>query len=222
MTTAQEQEDFFRPWPLGPHYGELADGAGPRAWVNYKLHSADWYIETLEAAIAKVGFDRHVGIEMALDGALTSLCAGYDASSAALIGVAERYLQVEEPTPLWEYKPSLLIQLLGRLSQQGLTGDLIGTRSRIKAALVRKETSKGWLTMLQDLRNRPMHNDTLPRHFDAVVGSPTASALNVGGTPTEPVSYLREAYRDVSNLSGELLDIVDKLAPNGMITQREP
>jgi hypothetical protein len=62
-------------WPIGPEYtawvSEENDTA--RAWSMYKLRTAIWYIDLLEDLGARPWILRLVGIEMALDGAVTTL-----------------------------------------------------------------------------------------------------------------------------------------------------
>lgn len=64
-------------WLLGPLFYELpgSEALDARAWCTYKLTAADWYIGTLRQLIERAGFDRFLGIEMALDGAFTSIKA---------------------------------------------------------------------------------------------------------------------------------------------------
>jgi len=71
----------------------VGEGDAPtiRAWVRYKLRSAEWYIQALELVGEEVGFDRYVGVEMALDGALASLCGAFDAAVGGLIHASEEY-----------------------------------------------------------------------------------------------------------------------------------
>lgn len=74
------------PWPAGPHYFDLTGSEGAVAWVRYRVWAADWYVRTLQR-VAGPGqnYDRLVGIEMALDGALNSLSSAFDAGTALII-----------------------------------------------------------------------------------------------------------------------------------------
>jgi len=72
-------------WPIGPEYtawvSEENDTA--RAWSMYKLRTAIWYIDILEDLGARPWILRLVGIEMALDGAVTTLSSAFEPRSAA-------------------------------------------------------------------------------------------------------------------------------------------
>jgi hypothetical protein len=94
IPTAEPSETAF---PAGPRYGELLDSDPRIAWIRFKVWTADWYTETLGALGTRLGgYDRQVGIEMAIDGALGSLSGAFDASVALVIVAAERSLNISE------------------------------------------------------------------------------------------------------------------------------
>ncbi len=77
-------------WPVGPQFVELDPREGVYAWVAFKLMSADWYLDRLEQLVAVLPRVEHqVGVEMALDGVLASLCSAVDAACAGVIDAAE-------------------------------------------------------------------------------------------------------------------------------------
>src|SRR6478609_1915599 len=78
-------------WPVGPAYTEWVGASGVGAWVAYKLGTAEWFIDQLERVGDMVGYNRYVGVEMAMDGALAALCGGFDAAVGGLIGAVDKY-----------------------------------------------------------------------------------------------------------------------------------
>lgn len=208
-----------RRWPIGPHLSDFADGAPRRGWVNYKLAAADWYIDTLEAVVRQVGFDRHMGVEMALDGILASLCGAFDAASAAVIQASEAYLQ-SKPTEPHQYGPALVRRRLNGLKSEGMGGDVAGTLKRLTSALQREPAAMGWLMELQRLRNQPMHEITASRHFDPDATGAADCLLAVNGRTEEPLAYFRASREAIQSLAEELLDIADRVAPNGIPSLR--
>jgi hypothetical protein len=73
-----------RQWPIGPHYA--ARFPGETGWVYHKLAAAEWYWSTLRQLDHILPeLDRHVGVEMALDGCLASASSAVDAAVMRLI-----------------------------------------------------------------------------------------------------------------------------------------
>lgn len=70
-----------------------ADTGATEAWANYKLRCSDWYVDLLDQFNQDCGFERFVGIEMTLDGALASLYSAFDAAVAGVIVTAEELRQ---------------------------------------------------------------------------------------------------------------------------------
>ncbi|MCR6679979.1 hypothetical protein NVV43_32035, partial [Escherichia marmotae] len=73
----------------------------------YRIWSADWHIRTLRELGGPHGsFDREVGIEMALDGALNSMSSAFDAGIALLVQAVEnaRDVDVDDRLPVFRYK----------------------------------------------------------------------------------------------------------------------
>src|SRR5674476_910114 len=91
--TDEDVESVATKWPAGPTYAEWVGAEGSGAWVLYKLRSSSWYIDRLDEVGKLLGFGRHVGVEMALDGALGSLCGAFDAAVGGIIGAVEQYLE---------------------------------------------------------------------------------------------------------------------------------
>lgn len=217
------------PWPLGPLYFDLpgSDGIGARAWVNYKITAARWHTATLKALIDQAGFQRYVGVEMALDGALASLNGAFDAAAAGLVGAAERYLQKDNEelllTPAHRINERVFLERMGELGRQRLDFDVPGTAAAVASALEvgpDQNAPAGWLQQFRRLRNTPMHQDSAPRHIDVVVGSDAVTSLSVAGHGQNPVEYLDDVAGKVSALTTSVLELIDYILPNGIPSLR--
>jgi len=132
-------------WPLGPHVPPLAEQGRSRAWVDYKLRSAAWYIDTLERLGGEVGLDRLTGVEMALDGALTALCGAVDAAERILIWT------VAEGDGRRLTKPGATAN---RLRLDPPLAERCGPVGRAGAELKVAHEVGGWLKTLRALRNQ--------------------------------------------------------------------
>ena len=221
-------------WPVGPTYDEwVGEPQGtPQAWTRYKLRSAAWFIDVLDQVGSQRGFERLVGVEMALDGAISGLSSAFDAAVAGLIVACEERLdrhaqangidppKTEDP---WHYGWKILAPLLvdarvtGRNSSTATTCAVL--RHDIDVA-VAATAPAGWLGTFRKLRNRATHQDTLARHIDVHVGTEqrTTWQLSVDGQGVDPVVYLRTTRTRVEQLTGDMLRVASLLAPNGMAT----
>ena len=89
LMRAWRRDQDYRPlaprqWPIGPHYA--VQFSGESGWANHKLASAEWYLATLRQLDQILPeLDRHVGVEMALDGCLASASSAVDAAVMSLI-----------------------------------------------------------------------------------------------------------------------------------------
>jgi hypothetical protein len=161
-------------WPAGPHYFDLTGSDGAVAWVRYRVWAGDWYARTLRSLAGQDGnYDRFVGVEMALDGALNSLSSAFDAGTSLLIRGAESVLKLEEADRLPDHRYSWK-SARDLLKRPELGTDPDGTSNDevwrvildVDNALAgeRDETPTGWLSQLRRLRNQVAHQDTLARH----------------------------------------------------------
>lgn len=236
-------------WPIGPDYDDWvgAGGAGAddvAAWVAFKLKSATFHLDTLEAVGEAGGFSRLAGIEMALDSSLASLCGAFDASVAGIIRSAERYFAQGgqsnipwTPIPAHKYnwarcKAPVLECLLG----ESFNYDISSMMDDVDLALEKRDTHPlGWLTELQRLRNRTVHQQSLARHMEAQVGGTTstvACTLTVGrhvdgagevvdpGRSAHPVTYLRDVHVRLSDLTEKMVSLVRHICPHGVPVHR--
>ena len=202
-------------WPVGPAVRAGADHEGPRAWVQYKLASASWYLDTLERLGQDFDFARLLGVEMALDGALAALCGAVDAAQRPVLAAVwardgrppkgtGSFPRLKEFTPSLDERP----EPLGSVGRALTAAELWEGNPRAPA---------GWLAKLRFLRNRATHEDTLARFVHVKVGAEecTATGLSVPGeaASVEPVAYLRDAEHRVRELSEQLLRVLAELDP---------
>jgi hypothetical protein len=167
-------------WPIGPEVDEWVGASGPRGWVAFKLKSGGFHIDTLEAVGEAGGFSRLVGVEMSLDAALAALCGAFDASVSGLIQASQQYFarkdqgnslpwkRIEPHDQNWSLFKK---RISGPLQAEVLEYDVAGTVDAIDAALNTEGTPLGWLEELRRLRNRAVHEQSLPRHIHAQVGA---------------------------------------------------
>lgn len=209
------------PWPTGPHYFDLTGSEGTVAWVWYRVWAADWYTRTLrEVAGPERNYDRHLGIEMALDGALNSLSAAFDAGTAMLIQGAESALQIDKPLPVFRYSWENARTLL---TKKDIGTDPDGTpNDRVWRLIIdvdnaldgeRNPVPTGWLAVLRRLRNRVAHQDTLARHHN--IGGPS-SVQAFGGQ--DAFDYLAHACDQVSDLTEQMVSLAISLGVHELNT----
>jgi hypothetical protein len=164
-------------WPAGPHYFDLTGSEGAVAWVRYRVWAADWYTRTLESVAGPArNYDRLVGVEMALDGALNSLSSAFDAGTALIIKGAENALELDEPDRLpmrwysWKNARDLLSKPAIGTDPDGTSNDAVWrVILDVDNALAgeRDAVPTGWLAQLRRFRNQVAHQDTLARHHNA-------------------------------------------------------
>ncbi|MHA7297725.1 hypothetical protein [Pseudarthrobacter sp. MDT3-1] len=207
--------------------GAGAMGPTPRAWANYKITAARWYIDTLKNIVDHAGFQRYVGVEMALDGALASLNGAFDATVAGLVGAAERYLRKDDEklllTPSHLINDALFVKRMSELREQNLDFNVARTAESVAAALEvgpDKNAPVGWLQQFRRLRNMPMHQDSAPRNIDVFVGSDAVTTILVAGHGREPVEYLEDVTEKIAGLTSPVLDLIEHVLPNGIPSLR--
>jgi len=203
-------------WPVGPEFGDLDSRKGVYAWVKFKLDSADWYLGRLEQVLAVVPRALHqVGIEMALDGILESLCSAVDAACAAVINAAEARGHTKPPTPEFGYKPELAVKRLREHGRTRAPAALESARNGFKSS-----SPTGWFAQLGRLRNRAVHHTALTRTYFS--GGPLNGEFHVevpGLGLMDPLLYLRDVKLKTQRLTDQLLKEVSWLAPGQAIGQ---
>lgn len=200
-------------WPLGPHYLRWVTGKGADAWARYKLKSADWYLKALESAEHEVGLDRHVGVLMAIDGVLSSLCAGVDAAGHALLDEVE-HLAGTSGRPLHPVPPPVPEDWTGVLALAERVGAELGSARAIAKALGGDEPEEpdGWLSQLRRLQRLAVRRNVLLRR-PSVEGGSRSRLLDVPGLGQRPVTrYLETTCRRADGLVEALLADVESLA----------
>lgn len=216
------------PWPKGPHYFDLAGSQGAVAWVRYRVWAADWYTRTLRAVAGPEGnYDRFVGIEMALDGALNSLSSAFDAGTALLIEGAEHALGVEDHHRLqahmysWKNARELLKNPAIGTDPDGTSNDSVWrVILDVDNALAGEQDSKpsGWLAKIRRLRNRVAHQDTLARRHQR--GGPS-TVLAFGAETQDSFSYFATACDQVHDLTEQMISLAGRLKPSESSSGRE-
>jgi hypothetical protein len=209
------------PWPAGPHYFDLTGSDGAVAWVRYRVWAADWYTRTLRSiAGPDRNYDRFVGIEMALDGALNSLSSAFDAGTALLIQGAENALDLKESDRLqvqwysWKNARDLLKRPAIGTDPDGTTNDDVWrVIVDVDNALAgdRDPVPIGWLAQLRRLRNQVAHQDTLARQHD--VGGPS-TVRAFGQRNVDAFSSLAEACDQIHDLTEQMVSLAIRLGAN--------
>jgi hypothetical protein len=218
-------------WPIGPEYTEWVNATEARAWVLYKLKSADWYINTLDTIGTPVGFARLVGVEMAFDGALTALSGAFDAAVGGIFEAVNVHSKsISDPPSTVEphnYNWENLKGPIRKLNEASLLGfDVTKLFSEVDSALS-KNPPLGWLESFRRVRNVTVHRNTLPRHNELTADGEINWQIEVGrqtkggdvverGTPVSPVKYLRDHRALIGNLVESVLAVINHLSPEGV------
>ena len=211
------QPTLSRRWPVGPPYLTLTiSDKNNRAWVEYKLVAAEWYLDALSELEARTGeLSRLVGEEMALDGALVGIDSAFDAAVAGLIGAIEASRGTAGSLPTHRYSWQAAKALAAQAPPVTLT-----CAQAVDAALsgATAPAPSGWLAQLRRLRNRAAHQNTLIRHFYRTVGGPPApqqaSQIDVPGRGKEnPLPYLQAQLAATRALCGDILKDSDTINP---------
>jgi hypothetical protein len=205
--------------------------------VAFKLKSGGFHINTLEAVGEARGFSRLVGVEMSLDAALAALCGAFDASVSGLIQASQQYFAGNDQgssLPWERIEPQdhswwlFRKRISGYLQAEVPEYDVAGMVDAVDAALDTKGAALGWLAELRRLRNRAVHEQSLPRHIHVQIGvaDRTDWALSVVSPSTEagqapiyrvehPARYLRAAQGNLTELTARILGLADHLCPEG-------
>ena len=199
-------------WPVGPLYFRRAGGKNPHAWAGLKMRSADWYLDALATTMREAGdLERYVGIEMALDGALASMCAAVDAAGS---GLADKFIRTARlPTAENETSTARWRSVYSFASAVGVTLPSEYAVSEAFAGFASSEPT-GWFSQLAALRDRAVRHNVLVRRT-SIGGDFRGRFLDVPGVgPREPIEYL-ESMREKVNQIVELLvadiDLIPKL-----------
>jgi hypothetical protein len=211
-------------FPDSPTYPELLGSDERIAWIRFKVWSADWYTRTLgDLGAAHGGYDRQVGIEMALDGGLSALSGAFDASVALMIESAEEELHVPvaKRTPEHKYGWNAFLNTVDGTALS-TWGGLPELRDDIDEALEGSSSGEpiGWLAVLRRLRNRATHRTTLPRTWTIDVGEQTVVGLT-DMPDLDPFEYLKKSCDQVSDLTERMHGIANYFGYLGARTPLE-
>jgi hypothetical protein len=190
-------------WPSGPGFDQPIKAKKLKAWAKYKMEAADWYLDALLAISLQQGrLDRVLGVEMAVEGIIHSLCAAFEVMICALTQSIEKAAGItsDRRTPRHLVSWSQLAA-----AARVFDIDLASTLS-ISSALLgeHSESPEGPLAQLFVLRRHAAVQDVLVE-IASTDGSDGALGIEVPGRgPLPLVEYLFEAR----NLVGELLETI--------------
>jgi hypothetical protein len=207
------------PWPAGPHYWNLTRSDGGVAWVRYRIWSADWHTRTMEELSEPHGsFDREVGIEMALDGALNGLSSAFDAGVTLLIRAVEtaRDLDIDDRMSVHLYNWERCRDML---RQAGIANeDVWRLILDVDNALAGESQAfpDGWLAQLRRLRNRVAHQDSLARIHE--VGGINVTGLSIRGQRVDAFEFLASLCDRVYDLSEQMIEVAVAIGARETLT----
>jgi hypothetical protein len=190
-------------WPTGPGFDRPLKAKKPKAWANYKMEAADWYLDTLLALSLQHGrLERVLGVEMAVEGVLQSLCSAFEVMVCALTQSIEKAAGV----PADRRTPRHLVSW-SRLAAAAKVFDIdLASTLSISAALLgeHSEEPEGPLAQLFVLRRHAAVQDPLVMAASTDGGDDELCIDVPGRGPLPLVDYLFEAR----NLVGELLETI--------------
>jgi hypothetical protein len=218
------QDDSIVAWPHGPHYFHLTGSEGAVAWVRYRVWAADWHTRTLgELGGAEGSFDRLVGIEMALDGALNGLSSAFDAAVALLITAAEEKLAIVHERRLrvhlfsWEKCRELLVK--PAVASDATWRAVLDTDTAMEGW--NWDEPIGWLARLRRMRNLVAHRESLARHHSLEVNDERGghvSRVYLDGRHKDAFEYLARHCDRVANLTETMIAAGLDIDPNQVRT----
>jgi hypothetical protein len=190
-------------WPAGPGYDRPIKAKKLKAWAKYKMEAADWYLDTLLAMSLQEGrLARVLGVEMAVEGVIQSLCSAFEVMICALTEAIEKAAGV----PADHRTPRHLVSW-SRLAAAAKVFDIdLASTLSISSALLgeRSENPEGPLAQLLVLRRNAAVQDLLVETA-STNGADDELCIDVPGRgPLPLVNYLFEAR----NLVGELLETI--------------
>jgi hypothetical protein len=190
-------------WPTGPGFDRQLKAKKLKAWANYKMEAADWYLDTLLAMSLQHGrLERVLGVEMAVEGVIQSLCSAFEVMICALTQSREKAAGV----PADHRTPRHLVSW-SRLAAAAKVFDIdLASTLSISAALLgeHSEDPEGPLAQLFVLRRRAAVQDPLVKAATTDGGDDALLVDVPGRGPLPLVDYLFEAR----NLVGELLETI--------------
>lgn len=188
-------------WPATHDASRSAKPKGLRAWAHAKLDAAAWYVETLQALETACVPADALGVEMAVDGAISSLCSAFETMICSLTRAIERVADVSKDS-----RTPLHLASWSKLAAASKVFDIdLASRSSISSALVgeHSDSPEGWMAQLLVLRRELTLRDLISSG-DGL--TPPRLLLEVPGRGEVPlVRYLIETFE----LCEELLEQID-------------
>jgi len=190
-------------WPAGPGFDRPVKAKKLKAWAKYKMEAADWYLDTLLAMSLQQGrLERVLGVEMAVEGVIQSLCSAFEVMICALTQSIEKAAGV----PTDHRTPRHLVSW-SRLAAAAKVFDIdLASTLSISSALLgeHSENPEGPLAQLFVLRRHAAVQDLLVEAPSPDGGDDELLIEVPGRGPLPLVDYLFEAR----NLVGELLETI--------------
>jgi hypothetical protein len=191
-------------WPSGPGFESPLKTKKLRARSRAKFAAAGWYVGTLrKLSWSDEPLSHTLGVEMAVDGVVQSLCAAFESELCALTKAIERVAEIPE-----DRRTPLHLVTWSKLAAATTVFDIdLASALSISDALVgeHSEEPHGWLAQLLLLRKRLALQDFLVDEDDE--GQHTSRLrINVPGRGALPlVEYLSEVH----DLTEELLETIE-------------
>jgi hypothetical protein len=189
-------------WPTGPGFDRPVKAKRLKAWAKYKMEAADWYLDALLAMSLQQRLERVLGVEMAVEGVIQSLCSAFEVMICALTQSIEKAAGV----PADHRTPRHLVNW-SRLAAAAKVFDIdLASSLSISSALLgeHSENPEGPLAQLLLLRRLAAVQDLLVEAASTDGGDDELLIDVPGRGPLPPVDYLFEAR----NLVGELLETI--------------
>ena len=203
----------IRGWPVGPVYHQLsATGTkNGRPWTEFKLRSAEWYLQTLEILHGRTQeLNRLIGEEMAIDGYLAAVSSAFDAATYGLIQAIEEARQVPpaQKTPQHQINWTTASNLAA-----SPPAAVLQSAAAVAAALAGSKATQpnGWLAQARRLRNRSTHMDTIARAQFVPHQAPQLKVPGLGDVA--PLPYLRGLVPQIRSLTSDILADADTINP---------
>lgn len=189
-------------WPMEAEFTLPEKRKGLKAWSHSKLEAAAWYIETLKKMDQEGSATaRSLGVEMAVDGAVFSLCAAFEAMICALTRAVERAAEIPK-----DHRTPLHLASWSKLAAASKVFDIdLASNLSVSDALVGEhaEEPQGFMAQLLVLRRDLALHDLISNAADSPDG---ARRIEVPGRgPLPLVDYLTMTLE----LTGELLETIE-------------
>ena len=191
-------------WPSGPGPDGPIKSKKLRARSRAKFAAAGWYLDALQQlSSTEKPFVRSLGVEMAVDGTVQSLCAAFESELCALTKAIERVAEIPED----RRTPAHLVTW-SKLAAATTVFDIdLASSLSISDALVgeHSESPHGWLAQLMLLRKRLPLQDFLVEDRSSDQPAEPLRIEVPGRGPLPLVEYLTEVHA----LTEELLETIE-------------